>query len=231
MKWAAAVCGLVLILVTGCTIDPDHAGLYIEARPWYPSTEIRIPLSADGGVRYVDYVYEYNAGEGWTTEREGTIVLPHDGRGLLEVEAADPAWSYRLRLTGLGRIAPGQALEPVSTIEHYFRIDTTAPSSDRDALVLTAYQAGGAVTSYDPSTQLWVEIDHTEFTEPSGSPVRVYITRDDRPPADYDDVRDQAGFIDIWGGGESYYYQEVRFMVVDEAGNRSAVRTVVYESF
>lgn len=224
--------GLITLLVfSGCTINPGDASISIDAKAWYNSREIRVPVSTDGRIRYVEWVYEYDAGDGWVTDQEGTMFLPSDDRGLLEFSATEPGWNHRIRLSGLGSASVGQPAQEVTAKEHYFQIDTTSPSADPGFLNLTAYQPyPTAVTTYFAADTLELGIHHTEFDAPSGSPVRVYLTGESRPPLKDDEFRDESDQerITIWETVSVGFEQQVRLIVIDAAGNRSAVRVVSF---
>jgi hypothetical protein len=215
----------ILVFAAGCTLDPEGASFDDNVRPWYSSNLIRVPLWVHGGIRYMDYLHEYNPGDGWVAGEEGTILISDRGDVLLEFAVDDADADHRLRLEALGRVAVGQPLEPVAAVERYFRIDNSTPLLNAVSLTLTPAPGGG----YDPGTDLNVTVDHPEFAAPSGSPIRIYVTGEDRPPSQDDEVLWNPGVITVWRGGSGISYQEIRLMAVDEAGNRSAVHTVVYE--
>lgn len=235
----AALLVVAALLTTACTIDPKIPELSIAVRPWYSSQEILIPFEVSGGqLRYAEYRYEYNAGDGWVVDVERTIQVPKSGGGLIELSVANPDWNHRLTFSALSQPGPGQPLEPFATVERYFQIDATAPSVERGNLILRVFVNNSPVPLpeplpdfYNPALRLEVVIDHAEFAAPSGSPVRIYVTQDGSIPRDeeWSESIDEPRRVEIWSVGVSYS-EQYRFMVVDEAGNRSGVRSVVFQS-
>ena len=224
------------LLTTACTFSARTPEVYANVKAWYPSQEILIPFEVHGdGVRYAEYRYEYNAGDGWVVEIERTVRVPDKDHGLIELSATDPSWDHRLTFSALAQRGPGQPLEPVVTTEWYFHIDTTVPSAAIGILSLTLFEDNveTAGPMYDEWAWLELEIDHPEFDTPSGSPIRVHFTRDGSMPRDdeWSERMDPSQRETVWWGGDGPYDEEYRFIVVDEAGNRSGVRSVVFQSF
>ena len=223
-----------VLLVAGCKMEPDAPQLHADVRSWYPSQDIVIPVETHShSASYAEYRYEYNAGEGWVVDIERAIRIRGESC-LIEFTAADPDWDHRLTISILAQDGIGQPLEPYSTIERYFDIDTTAPSADPGILQLTTY--------YDPGPMsLWFSMDNPEYDAPSGSPINIYYLcvdpgntsdpfvpneRSQRyKPDNPDDPHDSNEMIFVWGGGfpENDFF---RIIVIDAAGNRSAVRNV-----
>jgi len=229
---AGPVVGLLAaLLVTGCSIDLEIPTVELGVRSWYSSQKILIPYAVYGnGPQYAEYRYEYNTGEGWVVDTERTIRVPDNDRGLIELTAADPDWDHRLTFSALVQSGPGQPLEPVATAERYFRVDTTAPSAETGSLLLTPFEDGTEIAGppYDETLLLEVLVDHPEFLSSSGSPIRVFFTRDGSVPNGRSEGLERADFIEIWPGGAASYDETYRFIVIDEAGHRSGVRIVTY---
>jgi hypothetical protein len=240
LRAGIAVLFLAALLTTACTLDPKNPEVSIDVRAWYPSQEILIPFQVQGGdLRFAEYRYEYDAGDGWVVDVERTIRVPESGGGLIELSVANPDWNHRLTFSALSQPGPGQPLEPFLTVERYFHIDATAPSVERGNLILRVFVNDSLVPLpeplpdfYNPALRLEAVIDHAEFAAPSGSPVRIYVTQDGSIPRDeeWSESIDAPRRVEIWPGGGGPYFEQYRFMVVDEAGNRSGVRSVVFQS-
>ena len=233
---SAVIAFLAALLTTACTFNPKTPEVYLNVRAWYPSQEILIPFVVHGdGVRYAEYRYEYNAGDGWVVDIERTVRVPDNDHGLIELSATEPSWDHRLTFSALAQGGPGQPLEPVVTTEWYFHIDTTVPSAATGILSFTLFEDGMEAVGpmYDEWALLELEVDHPEFHDPSGSSIRVFFTRDGSIPRDdeWNERMDPSQRETVWGGGAGPYDEEYRFIVVDEAGNRSGVRSVVFQSF
>ena len=225
-----------MLALAGCIFDPETPNVEIDIRPWYPSQEILIPFRAGGdGVAYAEYRYEYNAGNGWVVDIDRMIRIPANDHGLIELTAADPSWDHRLIFSALGQPGPGQPLEPITTTERYFHIDTTPPSAESGSLQLVPYEDGASLGdppyTYEATLRLEVLVDHPEFLAPWGSFIRVYYTRDGSAPNERSEGLDRKGFVEVWPDGGSATANEVlRFIVIDLAGNRSGVRTMVFSA-
>jgi hypothetical protein len=114
---------------------------------------------------------------------------------------------------------------PFITEVHEFSIDRDTPVVWDTTL--NPAPGGG----YDPSTPLYVDVDHPEFSSPSGARVGVFYTTDGSVPTEWDSSFDGPTMIEIWPGGEAVYDVLLRMVAVDEAGNRSEIRTERYASF
>lgn len=226
---AAALCG--------CDFNTDAPSVEVSMREWYPSDKLLIPFEVHGnGVRYGEFRYEYNAGAEWVVNTERTVRMPSGDSTLIELTAAadNPAWNHRVTFSALAQAGPGQPLEPFATSERYFRVDTTTPSAETGSLQLIPYEDGvllpGPPYTFDEDLRLDVLVYHPEFDAPSGSAITIYGRRGDSLPdeRDHDEELNVSRFVRVWDGGAAGYFETLRFIVIDEAGNRSGVRTVVY---
>jgi hypothetical protein len=242
-RWQLCHAGTVCLLVAGvltlaaCSFGPDTPEIRVEVKSWYSSQEILIPFSVYGdSVRYGEYRYEYNGGNGWEVDIDRTIRIPDGGEGLIELTTAEPGWDHRLTFSALEQAGVGQPLEPTATTEQYFHVDTTTPSAELGSLRLLPYEADlplpGPPYTYNATLKLEIFIHHPEFTAPSGSYVRVFFTREGSMPNEWsNDNRQDSGLFEIWPDGGSGPRDEVyRFIVIDAAGNRSGVRTMVFSA-
>jgi len=224
------------LALAGCAFNHDSPYLELDMREWYPSPDIVIPFKIWDSQPYAQFRYEYNAGSEWQVDIDRTFRIPQDDRGVIELVVPDPGFSNRVSFTTLVQPGPGQPLEAYSVTERYFRIDTTTPSVDTGSLLIIAYSNGVEAPgpTYDPWLNLEIEVTHAEFDAPSGSPVTIFVNLDGLLPTPENgepEVLDGPRRFWIWGGNGGPYSRTVCFLVEDKAGNRSGVRTVVFESF
>ena len=230
----AAALGLFF---TGCRYDTTDGRIYLDTRGWYRDQTVTVPFFVDGSSRYAEYTYEYDDGSAWVTSLARTIRVPGWGSGVIEFEAVAAARDHRLTASVLGSAGPGETLVPVDTVVQRFHIDTTTPAADSASLTLNLY-VGGATTplaeplpaSYDPAQSLDVEVDHVEFDNPSGSRAVVFVTWDGSVPNEWSERIEHPSRFTVWHGGAASYYYELKFIVIDEAGNRSAVRQLILQA-
>lgn len=233
----AGMAGAAAAMLCGCDFNTDAPSVEVSMREWYPSDKLLIPFEVHGnGVRYGEYRYEYNAGAEWVLNSERTIRMPSGDSALIELTAAadNPAWNHRVTFSALAQAGPGQPLEPFATSERFFRVDATTPSAETGSLQLIPYENGvmlpGPPYTFNETLPLDVLVEHSEFDAPSGSHIQIFVSRYGSLPDElyHDQELNDSQFVRVWDGGAASYDEVLRFIVIDEAGNRSGIRTVVY---
>lgn len=232
LSGAFLIISIAALSLAGCGA-PDPGWIEVEGQYWYPSFDITMEISRDGDgmVSYAVVRYEYNAGDGWELGFERNLRFGSSRDGVLEFQAegapapdepleaaGDQSLQHRITASTLVRSFPGQPLEIGRTVEHYFHIDTIPPSAEMGDLTITHLPFIPAGDNFS------ADIDHVEFADPSGSPVRVCVVRAGETFAEWAECIDGARTIEVWRDIVPSHSEVRRFMVVDEAGNRSAVR-------
>jgi hypothetical protein len=232
---AVAAAGAALILLAACEMGDRAERIYIHGREWYQSQEIEVPFGVDGGARYAEYTYEYDAGAGWVPDTTRMIRTTGRGDGLIRFTAADPSWEHRLTVSLLLPSSPGGPLEPVDTIVRRFRIDNTVPSAQAGSLNISVLEGGVLATppytGLNASQIIEVVVDHVEFAAPSGSRTAVFWAFGGNVPNEFYEGTDNPRTFEIWPGFGGSYTDTLTFIVMDEAGNRSGLRVIPFEIF
>jgi hypothetical protein len=226
---------LGMTALAGCGLfDFRLPGIDLKVQAWYSSDMVLIPfyVHGDGNVAYARYTFEAYDGAEWLIQDENEIRVPSGSSGVLEYTADWAYMQHRLTFSLLQTRDATGVPTPLLTEVRQFQIDNAAPGVWDPALTLTPSQP--EPPPYSETEEMGIDVSHEEFGAPFGSWVRMHFTTDGSIPTQYSEFIDweDAGYeIWLWGPGSTGQDILLRVIMIDDAGNRSAVRTERYATF
>lgn len=211
-------------VLSGCFLQLPEPTVTMEVAPYVDSSLVLIPITfqGEGAVNYGRYTLcEWDtATQSYRLRQTRDIDVESGYSSILNFELPDNR--YRLTFSVLsvrdGTFTP----VPYLTVERPFVVDTQVPSNDFKP------NPGPGVYAADQ----WVRLNHDELSGTSGSPVTISYTIDsdgtnDAMPPDNAEVYrpSQEIFVPLTPGTTVY----LNVIAIDEAGNRSEIRTYAYD--